>query len=264
MAVCSPTKAPISGISLSSGVIWPFAWSLLASWIPSMGAGSRLGEPVCIFSAYDEVSQIPWGVKTEDIFETWDSEKHWTQCLTFCRGSRNVTHPSLANGLQGLPSWGYLRGLPSNSSTERCTVRWGLHRYGLQGEVPLQDPPHTVTRCKCPPPVCFLGRKKQRFMILVTRGGCVFFQAAGAVLCSCAVIACLPRAPCESSLAQATPLVEEGDVHWPISWALRAAVEPPPPSVLKYLPTASHSARHKRALVPWREVLYNYHYLGWE
>ena len=124
MAVCSPTRAPISSISLSAGANRSFALITFGSLIWKQEVD---GESLSYLFSFGWRLLNPSGrgrtsplyAKTEDLFETCDSEKHLVQCLALYKGSRNVTH--LPFPVVCSPTPGYLRGLPSNSSTGKAS-----------------------------------------------------------------------------------------------------------------------------------------------
>ena len=123
MAVCSPARAPISSISLSAGIKRPFDFIISDSftWKQELDGKNlsnlfSLGWSPLNPSGGGRTS--PLGAETK-ISETCHSEEHLAQCQELCKGSRNVT--LLLFPVVCSPASGYLRCLPSNSSTDKSS-----------------------------------------------------------------------------------------------------------------------------------------------
>ena len=248
MAICSPARAPISSISLSAGIKRPFDFIIFGSftwkqevdgenlsnlfslgWSPLNPSGSGRTGPL---GAETKIS-----LKHVTVKSTWHSAWNFVRAREMSLSFSSQWSAALPQGISGAyPAIPPQIRPPGKSPTTRPSPQQSLSS------------------------VCSENLMKQRLMMLVHKGLCTF-QIVGTILCPWDVIACLPRAHCETCLYLLTPSVEVGDVHCPISWVLRDA-DCISQLCLKTPPCSSHSAGANRALLPWKEVFYKYHYLG--
>ena len=189
MAICSPARAPISLLFQvyhclleSKKAIWLYHF-----WLFYLEAGSRWAKPVKSFQlAWSPLNPSGSGRTSPPGAETKISLKHVTVKSTW--------HSA----------WNFVRAQEMSLSSSQWPAALPQGISGAYPAVPPQIRPPGESPTARPSPqqslssVCSEDLMKLRLMMLVHTGLCAF-QIAGTILCSWDVIACLPRACCETS-----------------------------------------------------------------
>lgn len=135
MAICSPARAPISSISLSAGIKRPFDFIIFGSftWKQELD-GENLSNLFslgwCPLNPSGGGRTSPLGAETKISLKHVAVKSTWHSARNFVRAQEMSLFFS-SSGLQ-----------PCLRVSQVLTQQF-LHRQGLQGKVPLQDPPHS-------------------------------------------------------------------------------------------------------------------------